>query len=276
MVGVGASPQPEASHAEVVALTRRLAKLVSAESPCTAIDLAQRVQRVFEAIELSKTAEHKRSGASDRDTRRRAAAGGTRSTRAAARATKRADAVAVNPSLADDVSEGLLGEEQLDAIAVAASKSAGEAANDVALIDEVKTAPADKAAQITTRWLERRDDSTQSRHERQRARRAVRFGYDKATDCEAMTALGDRASIEELKRALKTRADAIYQADGGRDIPDDKHPRTHAQRMFDALHQLLTTGFGAGAASASPSGPRDTGGIRAMLHVAITVDDDAA
>ena len=285
MVDVGASRQCDGSAGaasstsalgELDEIVDGLAVLVKAASPTSAIPFAQKVQRVFEAIELAKIAEHKRSGASDRDTRRRASAGGTRSKKAASRTSKRADAVDANPTLAEDVEKGELGEEQLDAIASASDKSNGDAAIDTELIDEVKSAPADDAGKITSRWLERRDDgnATKSRYERQRERRGVRFGLDPASGCETFTAQGDRESIEELKKAVKARADELYRLDGGRDVPSGKHPRTHAQRMFDALCQLLSGGgAGGGSGTRQTSG---SGGVRTMLHVSITVDDAAA
>ncbi len=283
MVGVGASRQPDGGAGDAGASARTdldeiidgLAALVKAEAPIVAIPLAQKVQRVFEAIELAKIAEHKRSGASDRDTRRKASAGGTRSKKSASRTTKRADAVDANPELANDVEKGELGEEQLDAIAAASDKSDGDAAKDEDLIDEVKGAPADDAGKITSRWLERRDDEngTKSRYERQRERRAVRFGYEPGSQCEAATAQGDRESIEEMKRAVKARADELYRLDGGRDVPAGKHPRTHAQRMFDAFHQLV---MGGAATSKRSTGSGSSCAVRTMLHVNITVDDEAA
>jgi len=282
MVEVGASRQPDGSAGDVTAsglgeleeIVDGLAALVKAASPTSAIPFSQKVQRVFEAIELAKIAEHKRSGASDRDTRRKASAGGTRSKKAASRASKRADAVDANPALADDVELGELGEEQLDAIASASGKSHGDAANDEELIDEVKSAPADDAVKITSRWLERRDDEngTKSRYKRQRERRGVRFGYDPASQCEAATAQGDRESTEEMKKAVKARADELYRLDGGRDVPAHKHPRTHVQRMFDAFYQLVVGGAATGVKRSSGSG----GGVRSMLHVTLTVDDAAA
>jgi hypothetical protein len=291
MVKLGASRHPEGSAVDVTAsglgelqeIVDGLAALVKAASPTSAIPFSQRVQRVFEAIELAKIAEHKRSGASDRDTRRRASAGGTRSKKAASRASKRADAVDANPALADDVEKGELGEEQLDAIASASGKSDGDAANDEELIDEVKSAPADDAGKITSRWLERRDDEngTKSRYKRQRERRSVRFGYDPALQCETATGQGDRESIEEMKKAVKARADELYRLDGGRDVPAHKHPRTHAQRMFDAFYQLVMGGAATGAPNStgrSGSGRASGGsggGVRSMLHVTLTVDDAA-
>ncbi|MDW3178880.1 MAG: DUF222 domain-containing protein [Acidimicrobiia bacterium] len=285
MVGVGASRQSlggagssASALDDLEEIVDGLAALVKAESPVVAIPWAQKVQRVFEAIELAKIAELKRSGASDRDTRRRASAGGTRSKKAASRASKRADAVDANPGLADDVEKGELGEEQLDAIASASAKSGGDAAVDTELIDEVKGSPADDAGKITSRWLEERNDEngTKSRYDRQRERRGVRFGFDPASGCESFTGQGDRESIEELKKAVKARADELYRLDGGRDVPAGKHPRTHAQRMFDALCQLLTGGAANAGSTAKRGSSGGSGGVRAMLHVAVTVDDAAA
>lgn len=285
MVGVGASRQSlggagssASALDDLEEIVDGLAALVKAESPVVAIPLAQKVQRVFEAIELAKIAELKRSGASDRDARRRASAGGTRSKKAASRASKRADAVDANPGLADDVEKGELGEEQLDAIASASAKSGGDAAVDTELIDEVKGSPADDAGKITSRWLEERNDEngTKSRYDRQRERRGVRFGFDPASGCESFTGQGDRESIEELKKAVKARADELYRLDGGRDVPAGKHPRTHAQRMFDALCQLLTGGAANAGSTAKSGSSGGSGGVRAMLHVAVTVDDAAA
>ncbi len=292
MVGVGDSRQSACGAGasgldELDEIVDGLAKLVKAASPSLAIPFSQNVQRVFAAIELAKIAEHKRSGASDRDTRRKAAAGGTRSKKAASRTSKRADAVDVNPALANDVENGELGEEQLDAIAAASDKSDGDAANDAELIDEVKGAPADEAGKITSRWLERRDDEngTKSRYDRQRERRSVRFGYDPASRCESVTGVGDRETIDDMKKAVKARADELYRLDGGRDVPAGKHPRTHAQRMFDAFHQLIMGGAATGSngsrATRTPTGDGQTpsaggGSVRTMLHVNIIVDDRAA
>ena len=38
---------------------------------------------------------------------------------------------------------------------------------------------------------------------------------------------------------LTAVADEIYRRDGGRDLPGDEHPRTRAQREFDAAYELL-------------------------------------
>jgi len=217
-----------------------LATIMKAAPPAIAIPAAQKYQHVFNALEVSKLAEDKRSGASDRETRAKASAGGTRSKKAASKASKRADAVNENPALADDVEQGKLGEE-------------------------IKNAPPDDAGKITNRWLERRDDdAAKSRYERQRERRGATFGIDRMSGCEQMTMRGDRESINEVRSFLERRASELYRADGGRDVAPDDHPRTKTQRLFDAAVSLLTSSSGRGARRApSP---------RAMLHVRLTVD----
>ncbi len=237
---------------------------------------AQRAQRIFAAAELSILAQMKRSGTSDRDAERKASAGGTRSKKAATRKKKQSDTIDKNPNLADDVQQGEIGEEQLDAIADAASKSGGDAATDEELIDEIKNATPDEAGAIASRWIERRnDDGTKTRHERQREKRQLHFGYDAASGCESVTARGDNESIREIQRQVKKLADELYRKDGGRKVAADRHPRTHQQRMYDAFHQLLT-GTAAESTSNEPHPGATTSSVRTMMHVSITVDDDDA
>lgn len=68
-------------------------------------------------------------------------------------------------------------------------------------------------------------------------------------------------------------ADALSRKDGGRDLPNHKHPRTHTQRMYDAFHQLIT---GATQTGTTKTGNESAIGssVRNMMHVFITVDDD--
>ena len=287
MVGVGADPLVKrrcrtefgggtefdaVRAADAEALAEKSLMLLASLPPELAVPLAQKMQQRFASIELEKTAELKRSGASDRKVRSQAAAGGTRSKKAASRASKRADAVNANPSLADDVGNGELGEEQLDAIAHAAEKTGGEAANDTELLEEVKGSPADEANKITSRWLERRNDDNgaKTRYERQREKRKLTFGYDPVTGCETMLAQGDRETIAAIRKAVGLRGDELYRKDGGRDLPNEQHPRTRSQRMFDALHQLVTE---PGATNSGERGRTKTPPVRSMIHVVLTVDD---
>ena len=287
MVGVGQRPRNTqryrtefnasaefnaARSADAAAYGEKCLTLISALPADVALPLAQVFQQKFAAIELDKTAEMKRSGASDRSIRKQASAGGTRSKKSANRAARRADAVNANPTLANDVGTGDLGEEQLDAIAQASEKTGGDAANDTELIDEVKNSPADEANKITSRWLERRDDDngSKTRYERQRAKRKLTFGYDAVTGCETMLAQGDRETIGAIRKIVDLRCDDLYRKDGGRDLPNEQHPRTRGQRMFDALHQLATE---TGSATSSGGGRTKTPPVRSMLHIVVTVDD---
>ncbi|MFT7649037.1 MAG: hypothetical protein ACI8Y4_003793 [Candidatus Poriferisodalaceae bacterium] len=177
MVGVGASQQlnnePDAASgadafvAELDGVLDGLVVLVDRLLPADAVSFAQRSQRVFGAAEVAKLAEMKATGVSDREARRKASAGGTRSNKSASRASSRAEAVGKNLDLADDLAKGELGEEQLDAIAAASDASNGDAAVDQDLVDEVKAESADEASKVTSR-LEGRDDdnSTKSRYDR--------------------------------------------------------------------------------------------------------------
>jgi hypothetical protein len=287
MVGVGADPRVKrrsrtefgggigfdaARAADAEALAEKSLTLLASLPPELAVPLAQKMQQRFASIELEKTAELKRSGASDRKVRSQASAGGTRTKKAASRASKRADAVNANPSLAEDVGNGELGEEQLDAIAHAAEKTGGDAANDTELLEEVKGSPADEANKITSRWLERRDDDngTKTRYERQREKRKLTFGYDPVTGCETMLAQGDRETIAAIRKVVGLRGNELYRKDGGRDLPNEQHPRTRGQRTFDALHQLITESGGttSGSQNRTKAPP-----VRSMIHLVLTVDD---
>ena len=253
MVGVGASQQQntrstaandKAAVAELYchldAVTGRLGEL----SPETVAGFAQHGQRLFQAIELEALAAMRKA----------------------------------NPGLAKDVKDGELGEEHLDALATASEKSGGDAATDPTLIGELKDTKPDDANKVTQKWLERRENSTETRYQRQRDKRAVMFGHDKLTGCDTLNARGDSETIRELKKRLEARADEMYKADGGRDLPADKHPRTHHQRMFDALSELLGTNTADGNAGKAGSRTRDASPRaphpKAMLHVFLTVDDN--
>ena len=279
MVGVGASQQQKRRssngsedavvaglYRDLDAVTGRLGEL----SPETITGFAQQGQRIFQAIELEALAAMRKAGATENDTRRRAAAGGTRSRSAASKTKKRADTVDANPDLADDVRTGELGEEHLDALATASEKSGGDAARDETLIGELKDSTPDDANNVTQKWLERRDNSTESRYDRQRGNRGVSFGYDKATGCDTVTGRGDSETIRELKKQIAARANDMYKADGGRDLPAAEHPRTHQQRMFDALCELLGTHTDTGNDTSAPRAPHP----KAMVHVLVTVDED--
>ena len=165
---------------------------------------------------------------------RRAAAGGTRSRKESSKQKKRADAVGENPDLAKKLGDGDLGDEHLDAIADAAAKSGGDAARDPELIKELEDTKPDDAHKVTSKWLERReDDSAQSRYDRQRARRKCVKGRSLTSGCFTIELHSTDEDGAEMWTKISERANEMYIADGGRDVPDSEHPRTHLQRLFD-------------------------------------------
>jgi len=281
-------------------LNAALDALVSDASTAPAsvrLTFAQRAQRLFAAMEATALADLEKAGESDRSLQRKAAAGGTRSRSESKRQTKRGKLVNQNPDIANDVAKGEMGNEHVDALADAAEKSGGDAANDPELIDELKSTRPDDAHKVTRRWLEKRDDTTQTRYDRQRERRSVTSGPHLPTGCAGINGRGDDESVNEIVAAVEKRADEMYLADGGRDVPDHKHPRTHQQRMFDALYEL-TCGPNANLAdlaglntdlaglddadnsTSSPTTPAAPSAARApnprsMIHNFITVDHDA-
>ncbi len=251
---------------DIDAAKQQLIDLVATLPTRHAIAYAQQVQREFAGIELELTARLKESGASDHDIRRTSSAGGTRTKASTNRAKKRAATVAANPDLAEDVKNGDLPEESLDALAEASEKTGGDAANDTELVEDLKNTPPDQAKKTVTRWLERRDDpnNTQTRHDRQRNNRQVKTGHDDATGCETITLIGDTESITEIRKHARALARKLYAADGGRDIDPLNHPRTFNQRLYDAYHQLIVGGDNGGPTS-----------VRSMIHITLTVDDTA-
>ncbi len=251
---------------DIDAAKQQLIDLVATLPTRHAIAYAQQVQREFAGIELELTARLKESGASDHDIRRTSSAGGTRTKASTNRAKKRAATVAVNPNLAEDVKNGDLPEESLDALAEASEKTGGDAANDTELVEDLKNTPPDQAKKTVTRWMERRDDpnNTQTRHDRQRNNRQVKTGHDDATGCETITLIGDTESITEIRKHARALARKLYAADGGRDIDPLNHPRTFNQRLYDAYHQLIVGGDNGGPTS-----------VRSMIHITLTVDDTA-
>ena len=50
---------------------------------------------------------------------------------------------------------------------------------------------------------------------------------------------GDDHTIDGMFKSLKRRANDMYKADGGRDIPSANHDRTNDQRLFDAAAEKL-------------------------------------
>ena len=163
-----------------------------------------------------------------------------RSVRAARKAAKRGAAIKKNKKLADKMASGEISGEQLDVLADAETRTDGASLTDDELIDKVADANPDLGKSIIDDYLLDRDQAgkTQSRHDRQRAKRRV-ARFRTKDDCEAIMMAGDKATIDKYWNQLLRDANALYEKDGGSDLPLGSHPRTHDQRMFDALADRL-------------------------------------
>ncbi|MGI9607242.1 MAG: hypothetical protein ACR2P0_13990 [Acidimicrobiales bacterium] len=245
---------------------------VMAELMALPVDAAVRQSGQFQnrlaALEAELLASQLRDGGTKREAENTVGRGTKTSKKEAAKRAKRADAVKENPDLADDLADGELGPEQLDALADASSKSDGCAAKDQGLINRVKDAPPDDAARLTREWLDdhRTEDEHEQRRTRQRRQRLVKRFQNRRGN-QVVWAEGDDETLDEIWKTLSAKADDLYRADGGRDTPVAHHRRTRNQRLFDALHQLTTTQQGGGRGkTAAP-----------IVHIGLTVDHtDAA
>ena len=196
--------------------------------------------RKIAAVEAELLAEHV---GSDGDTRRaeRMLADGKTSKREQRKKAARAKAVGDNAGLATKMASGAMSAEQVDVIADASSRTNGDAGVDSDLIDKVAAVPPEQGRAIVDDYVAARSTAhgVQSEHDRQRKlRRALSF-YAKKNGLEAIVIEGDGIARKQMWDAIEKRADEMYLADGGRDLPDRKHPRTRSQRLFDAAHELI-------------------------------------
>lgn len=156
------------------------------------------------------------------------------------RVKNRAATLGRNAELANEVASGELTVEQLDAICVADAKTDGRAATDRTLLTQIADAPADAARRCADQWVAGQIDNAdlEAKRREQRARREARKGQ--TTDgLASLTISGDDVSVAEMWSTIVDTANDMYIRDGGRDLAAGKHPRTDAQRLFDAAHQHL-------------------------------------
>ena len=192
------------------------------------------------AVEAELLAEHVTG---DGDTRRaeRLLSDGKTSKREARKRAARAKAVGENAELADKMASGQMSEEQVDVIADASAKTDGHASTDDELIDRVAAVSPEQGKGIVDDYVAERAtaDGVQTEHDRQRAlRRAINY-YAKKNGLNAITIEGDGVATKQMWDAIEKRADEMYREAGGRNLPERKHPRTYAQRLFDAAHELI-------------------------------------
>lgn len=215
-----------------------------------ATDAIQDYRDTLVAVESLLIAQRKKAGHTDRQNEGVIKNSGRVSKYEAKQRTKRADAVEKNPALATKLTNGALSTEKVDLLADASAKTDGAAANDAELIDKVSNVNPDQARKIVRKFV---DDHTSQgslddRYAWQRQRRKVK----KIRTDSGMSAIlleGDDESIGSAFAKIRRRADQMYRADGGRDIADGDHARTHDQRMYDAAMEHLAAAPGPSAGS---------------------------
>lgn len=155
--------------------------------------------------------------------------------------SKRAGLVDKNATIADKLASGELSEDQADVIADTAARTDGVAATDQAFIDKVGSMNPDQARSVADDYVtDNADkDGTQSEHDRQRSQRRASTYTNKRNGLDAVDIAGDAVAVKNMWDTIKTRADEIYNADGGRDLNTGKHPRTRDQRLFDAAYEII-------------------------------------
>lgn len=167
------------------------------------------------------------------------------------KARQRAETLGRNESLADKVDSGALTMAQVDAICEADAKTGGKAANDQVLLADIEAGDTEGARTTANRWVaaQASNDDLEEKRRVQRSRRDVRKG-ETIDGLASLTIMGDDESIATMWRTITTTADRLYNDDGGRDVSAGKHPRTNAQRLFDAAYEYLTGDAGGGAKTA--------------------------
>lgn len=201
----------------------------------SATEAIQDYRDTLAAVEALLIAQRKKAGHTDRDNEGIIKRSGRVSKAEAKRRTKRADAVEKNPGLASKLTSGELSTEKVDLLADAAAKTDGAAASDAGLIADVTNSNPDQAKAIVRKFVDDHTDDTDrdSRHAWQRRRRRV-YKTRTPSGMSALIMEGDDESIDAALRTIRRGADQLYKKDGGRDVPDAKHGRSHDQRMYDA------------------------------------------
>ena len=209
--------------------------------PKAALQSLNFVRRRCDASEAQILADRFEKGASSRQVEAMAGQDEGTSKAEAKKKARRAKATNANPGLATKLATGTLSTEQADVIAEAAEDTDGEAACDEKLIEEIASTSPEQGKKKAREYINKRKngDDTQRRYDKQRRGRGV-YRHRLPNGNDAITFHGAKEDIDEIERATNAASDIEYQADGGRDVPNMKHPRTRDQRNFDAAHKLIT------------------------------------
>lgn len=226
--------------AVVVDHTLAIEHVLASVPPKTGLELIRFVRRRMDAAEAQIVADRYEAGASDRGVEDLLRDDGKTSKKEAKKRARRGKATNANPTLASRMAQGNLSSEQVDVIADAAEETDGEAAVDDDFIDAVASTTPEQGKKKATTFINERTSAAkvQSRHDRQRQQRGW-YRHRLSNGNGALTFHGDDEAIDRMERCVRAQADREYQADGGRDVPSHKHPRTSDQRAFDAADSLI-------------------------------------
>ncbi len=207
-----------------------------------ALQLVASCRNQLDAIEATVLGRKLKQGASERTVEHLAKTKTGISLRSAKKKVTRAKATAANPDLGDRLESGRLSTEQVDLIADAAERTDGVAAVDTDLISAIGATDVDQGRKLAHDYVRRHTTQAdvEQRHETARRLRHVRR-WETPHDTHVLAIEGDQPSIDAIHHHIRIRSNQLYRTDGGRTIPDHKHPRTKGQRDFDATVDLLTT-----------------------------------
>lgn len=159
------------------------------------------------------------------------------------RDARRAAAVAANEHLGQQLSNGSIAPDVIDALNNAADDETGQIP--AVLIDAVAGIAPDQAARVVDEHLESQVDPADVEQQYQRqhlARRAYRYDVTATGGRPALAGIaleGPKADVARLWTQIELWANADYQAEGGRDRPASQHVSLD-NRRFDvtvgALH----------------------------------------
>lgn len=206
-----------------------------------ALELLGSMRSVMDGIEVEVLGRSYASGASKRQVEVKLKHSSNMSTSEASKRATRGERAPQITGLAPAMINGEVNGEQADVLVDAASKTCPDAVNaDGKFRRRVIATPVDQARKHKNEWVNDKldDDELSARYARQRTLRNAKF-WTTADGMTAMYAELDPILGERMRRRVEARADAMYQADGGRDVPASEHTRTRTQRMADALADVI-------------------------------------
>ncbi len=250
----------------------------------SAVQLIEFCRRRLDATEARLLADRYDKGASDRDVEDLIRDQNNTSKAEAKKRARRAKATNANPDIADRMASGKLSSEQADNIADAAEETDGEAACDEDFIEDIAASNPEQGKKKAKTYINKRKSKTKAETVRAgQLRRRTVYRYRTKQGDHVLAIQGDQHTIDQLENQINASAEEEYDADGGRDVPRHKHPRTNDQRRFDAAAKLLgadtsTNTKTAGkkpvsGAAAKPSDRRTTMFVRATVDQLTGVDD---